>query len=117
MGLISTHHDSFSSEKLLKYLYLCLQANSTPIALEVNPTVTQRIVGNIVDDLWVSNDRTTIFRPLKLQLPQNAELNSFLLKGLEPIEIKTSAKVPCIPVVYALYKVDFFEEALQDDES
>lgn len=39
MGLISTHHDSFSSEKLLKYLYLCLQANSTPIALEVDRVI------------------------------------------------------------------------------
>lgn len=74
-------------------------------------------MSNIVDDLWVSNDKTTIFRPMKLDLPQSADLNSFLLKGLEPIEIKTSAKVPCIPVESFSCSADLIEKIVSDHES
>ena len=59
IGFISSHQDNSSAEGILKYIYEYINSKSVSIPIE-------RIVCNIVDELLVQNDRTTVFKQLTL---------------------------------------------------
>ena len=93
IGLVSSYHDNHSAEKILKYLYEYILAEAVPLPIE-------RIICNLVDELYICNDRPSVFTP-QLFLPgptSSPKKGASLNKLTSQTRLLTSVRIPSVPV-------------------
>lgn len=94
LGLISKFHDNYSAEKILKYLYEYILADVVELPIE-------RVICNLADELYIRQDRPTIFTPLKFSIgPDSSPKKGPALNYLtSKTTLLSSVRIPSLPVI------------------